>query len=464
MVLLCLIVWSISNFFPLLPLRSPQQLPQSIANWPQQQLLETVAQANPELHQTIGILPRTDQVNADYLTYLSHSLNLPITAESVGNDAQQIWQDRRALPWYVLQTGAQGSVTAAQIKLAQVIRQDPALQLEQRWHLPDGSQLELWRRQQPAIEITPIVDTEWLEPLPLRLEKIIVPAQAQPGTPIPIVYEWAGRPQELQTALVEVTWRRVNADPGSLPVEQWWHDHGIGFGQLRSHDFPTALMQVTEHTAMLAPAGASGQYRLEVAYLDPVTGMHYPLAVPDVRLELVRQVDAPLAAAVPELDLITQLRLLARTLAQQGDIDAWRQIVGRLDRYDPAHRTLRQWQDLTVARRSAESPNIQAFYDLALVQFLQGEMRSAIAGLQQWIQLQPENPQPQLYLAIAEATIGNGTAAQVAVERVQQLQPDFVSPEPLQTLIAAVQGNPVARWRLYCLRLDLMSQAYRRMS
>jgi 4-amino-4-deoxy-L-arabinose transferase-like glycosyltransferase len=458
LVLLGLIVWSIANLVPILPLRSPQQLPQAAENWHQAALLTTVTQASPGLHQTIGILPQTDPVNAAYLTYLSHMLHLPIAASRLGTEAQQIWQDRRSLSWYVLKTGNQGPVSAAQSALDRAIRQDPALKLTQRWHLPDGSELQLWQRQSPMVQIIPIVGAQWSEDLPLKLEKVTVAAQALSGQPISIEYTWVGRPADLQRGLVQVTWHRVVGSQPPSAVEQWWHDHAIGLGQLRpTTDEPTALMQVTEHTAMLAPAGAVGRYRLEVRYLNAITGEEYPLVPPDVSIELVRSMLPPLSpAAVPELDLITQLRSLARTLAQQGNMAAWRQVVGRLDRYDPEHQTLKQWHNLSLARLAALPQNVELLYDLALAQFLQGDMEGAQTVLQQLVQRLPHNPQMPLYEAIVAAAMGDAAAAQVAVDVVQQRQPDFVVPPPLQTLMAAVRGNLVARWRLYRLQLDLI--------
>ncbi|MBE9031189.1 glycosyltransferase family 39 protein [filamentous cyanobacterium LEGE 11480] len=462
--LLLMIVWSVSNLFPIVPLRTPHQLAQPAQDWHQAALLKTVAQESPGVQQTIGVLPQTDQVNADYLTYLARSFKLPVRATTVGLDAKQIWQDRRSLPWYVLATGKSAAKSPSQVQFAQAIRNDRALQLTQTWNLPNGDDLQLFQRRQAVVQVTPIVGAQWSEDLPIHLEKVIVPPQAQSGKPIPVAYTWAGQPQELQAGLVELTWRRVNDGQQPQAVKQWWHDHAIGLGKVQPLASQAELMQVTERLAMIAPAGTAGRYQLEAQYLDPLKNARYPLKMPDASIEIVRQVKSVKSALVPELDLITQMRSLSRLLVQSSNFARWQQQIGRLDRYDPTHTSLVQWQLLTRDRLDQQPDNPGLYYDLALAQFLDGNMRGAIEALERGVKMTPKNFQPQLYLAIAHAGSGDARSAKLALQQAQQLRPDFVVPSLLKTLLAALQGNPIAQWRLYRLRLDLMSPSPLRMN
>jgi hypothetical protein len=455
-----MLVWSLANLFPIVPLQSSLQFAQPRQNWHQTALLQTVMQANPGLHQTIGVLPQTPQLNADYLTYLSRSLKLPIVATAIGLDESAGADDRQTLPWYLLKTGDQG--TAPATALAEALRNDPALQLAQTWPLPDGDQLQLWQRRQPTVQLTSIVGAQWSEDRPIKLEKVKLPAQATPGQPIPVAYTWAGRPPDLQAGLVEITWRRVSPPNLTQAAPQWFHDHAIGFGQLRAIASPVELVQVVEQTAMIAPAGAVGRYRLEAIYLNPAKGERYPLVPPDVGIEIVApgKLAPPRPMVVPALDLITQGHSLAQALMQSADVASLAKLA-QFNRADPRHQTLAQWRSLTRDRLEMAPDQTALYPDLALAQFLQGDMPGTIATLTRLIELQPQNPQLPLYLAIAEATAGNPTAARSALAL---LPPNTVAPEPLLTLIAALKGNPIAQWQLYRLRLDLMPPTYRRMN
>jgi 4-amino-4-deoxy-L-arabinose transferase-like glycosyltransferase len=450
-----MLVWSLANLFPIVPLRSSPQFAQPRQNWYQTALLQTVMQANPGLHQTIGVLAQTPQLNADYLTYLSRSLKLPIVATSIGLEELSGAPDRQMLPWYLLKTGDQGTVTA--------LTQNPALQLAQTWPLPDGNQLQLWQRRQPTVQLTAIVGAQWSEDLPIKLEKVKLPAQATAGQPIPVAYTWAGRPPDLQAGLVEITWRRVSVpNPAKAPT-QWFHDHAIGFGQLQAIESPAELVQVLEQTAMMVPAGAAGRYLLEATYLNPAKGERYPLVPPDVGIEIVapgKLAPPTKPIVVPALDLITQGHRLAQALMQSADVALLAQLAP-FDRADPRHQMLAQWRSLARDRLEMAPDQIALYPDLALAQFLQGDMSGTIATLNRLLELQPRNPQLPLYLAIAEATAGNPAAARSALDR---LPANTAVPAPLLTLIAALKGNPIAQWQLYRLRLDLMPPTYRRMN
>jgi hypothetical protein len=466
LVLGLMLVWSIANLLPIVPLRVPQLLPQPNHNWHQAELLQTIRQASPGLQQTIGVLPQTAQINADYLTYLSRTLQLPIVATTVG----MAQSDQQEFPWYVLKTGDQG-VAAAPPAVTPTIRRDPALQLTQTWSLPDGNELQLWQRRPALVQLTPIVGAQWSDDRPIKLEKVQLPTQAVPGQPIPVTYTWAGQPQELQAGLVEITWRRDRQSSPKVPQQvppkvpqqvpqQWFQDHAIGLGQLHPIDRPTELAQVTEHTATIAPAGATGRYVLEAIYLNPAKGERYPLITPDTSIELVAQRPATKAAntTTPAIDPFTQRHLLAQNLMQSPDFTALQTQLTRLDRADPTHQSLKQWRQLIADRLEAEPFQTSLYPDLALAQFLQGDMPAAITTLTRLIEQQPRHPHLPLYLAIAAAAAGDPAAAQAALAQRPLI------PAPLERLILALKGNPIAQWQLYRLRLDLMGPTYRRMN
>jgi 4-amino-4-deoxy-L-arabinose transferase-like glycosyltransferase len=449
-----MIVWSVSDLFPILPLRQSQQFPQAQQNWHHAALLKTIAQSGEGIQPTIGIAANTPEWNAATLSHLSHQLNLPSTIQSMRTDEPA----SAAVDWYILQSGLSSDPPESRAIAQQqetIFQTDPALQLAQTWNLPDNRQIQLYRRRSPMVELAPIVGAQWSEELPIKLERVTMPAQAAPGQILPITYQWAGRPADLQVGLVEVTWRSAqsSSSPEASPLDPpatlqpWWHDHPIGLGQLQSNASQAELLQVTERLATRVPADAKGHYSLEITYLNPTTGDRYPLLPPEVSIEITPS-PAPKPGDASAIDLISQGHALAQRLRQTPDLAQFQLFLGAVDRRDPQHFSLRTWQILTQDRllQSPENPVLLA--DWALVQVLQGRMVGGLDALQRLSKVQPNNPNRALYQAIVAAANGQGNPA--ATDLKSTTMP---IPEPVKTFVAAIQGNPIARW--HCWRWQL---------
>lgn len=451
-----MVIWSVANLFPLIPLRPSQQFPRPPQNWHQSALLKAIQRSQAGVQPTIGITANTPEWNAATLTYLSRTLGLSGNIQPLRIDEPTT----AAFDWYILPSEWQGLAPEMRAIAQQQqvsFQQDSTVQLAQTWNLPDHSQIQLYRRRLPTVELAPIVGAQWSEELPIQLERVTLPAQAAPGQVLPITYQWAGRPADLQMGLVEVTWRSAQSNaaaaleafPLDPPVmlQPWWQDHPIGLGQLPTMPFQAELIQVTERLATRVPADAKGRYSLEITYLNSTTGDRYPLLPPEISIEITANASTK-PGDESAIDLISQGHALAQRLRQTPDLAQLQLFLGQLDRRDPQQRSLQSWQMLIRDRllQSPENPVLLA--DWAMAQTLQGNMLGALDALQRLRKAQPNNPNLALYQAIVSAGNGQGNAAQTYLKSTT-----IPIPEPVKTFVAAVQGHPIARW--HCWRWQL---------
>jgi hypothetical protein len=358
--------------------------------------------------------------------------------------------------------------------------------LQKTWTLPDSSILKLYHRRVPQVEVKQeqftIHNSQFTiqndasrthhvprtTSLPPTLQQVIVPPTAPPGKPIPVTYEWLGTWEQLQSGIVLLTWKNQDS---SKKGDRWIHDRAIGMGNLihippvragfergsiaLTEDIslnpplrlPT-LYSVTENLAMMPPPNASaGIYTLEATYLNRNTGETYSIAVPSVTLKI-----DPTATATPapELDLITQERLLAATLPQ--GIKALERVfaeVGRIHQYDPTQNYLGQAQLALEYRLKQEPQNLDWAYALSLTQILQQKVAGAIAALERVTQLDSQNPYAYAYLAFVHLYNWNGAAAQTALKLALAIDPNIPELHVLHGIAALMQGNFIQAWQDY---------------
>lgn len=431
----------------LFPIGSLQLAPQSLARhaivpaqgWPHQEVIATIRQADPFLTATVGVLPSTPEINQHNLTYYGLAQDFQVYGRQVGTLPKAVHQDVRSLTWFLTKQGEQGSIRRkkAQAALTQQIVTSPDLTLHNTWNLPDHSQLQLYRRQQPFVEVraqdNPAEGS-------IALTQVQVPTQVLPGQPVPITYEWLGQWDTLQSGLVLLTWQQVNGSG------RWLHDHAIGTGMLhRPRELSSQSAQVIERLAMLPPATTpAGTYRLEATYLDRRSGQVMALQMPDITLQITPTAKA---VAAPELDLVTQLRELATQLPQgRQALDFVFNEVGRISQYDPVQDYQAQLATAMAYRLHQEPNNLAYAYAYGLATALQRQVDTTIATFERIAQLDSQNPYAHAYLAFVNLYDFRARAAQPAIDRAKALAPDLPELRVLDGIAALMQGNLVKAW------------------
>ena len=481
--------------------------------YPYSQIAAEVIQAEPYLRSTIGVLPSTVEVNQHNINYYGNLANFQVYGRQVGTRLRHVQQDGRSLPWFITKTGAQGSIRKqdAHDAIVQLVEQGKDFQLHKTWSLPDGSKLKLFRRRISLVEVgleaaktrgrgtgesNAVVRRQnsklktqnskpSTSPSPLQLDQVIVPDKAPPGKPLPVTYRWSGLWPELQSGLVLLTWHRQ--DKTTQGATRWFHDHGIGMGSLYSDlsnaklpapqvskqpgttkqevsaslhpralaasSSPSARYQVVERMAMQPPKNlVAGTYTLTATYLNRKTGETAAIAVPPVSVR-IDPTAPPLPA--PELDWVTQLRLLAAALPQgiKGLNLAFDEI-GRINQYDPMQDYVNQTRQAMEYRLQQEPKNRNFAYALALANVLKRRVGPAIAAMQKVAQLDSQNPSAYAYLAFVNLYDFRPGAAQAALNTALKLNPNLPELQALSGVASLMRGNLAQAWQF--------AQAYRR--
>ncbi|NJP12309.1 MAG: phospholipid carrier-dependent glycosyltransferase [Leptolyngbyaceae cyanobacterium RU_5_1] len=441
------------------------------AEFPHAQVVAEVVKTAPYLRSTIGVLPSTAAVNQHNINYYGLLQNFQVFGRQVGTRKSHLEQDQRSLPWFLTKTGDQGSIRAQNVQTAivQSVEQGTDFQLHKTWSLPDRSTLKLYRRSVPLIEVqeiggqesgvrsqesentnlqSPISNLQSPPSSPLQLDEITVPTRTPPGKPIPVTYRWSGTWESLQSGLVILTWQK-QGEPAAKGTNRWFHDHGIGMGELYlavpGQATKPSRFRVIERMAMLAPADAvPGTYALKATYLDRRTGTATTIATPPITLQIDPEA---IAIPAPELDLVTQFRIMANTMPQ--GIKALDQIfdrVARINQYDPIQDYVPQAQRAMEYRLQQEPRSRQFAYGLALATVLRRQVDPAIAAMQRVTQLDLKNPSAYAYLAFVNLYDFRPQAAQLALDNALKLNPSLPEVHALSGIAALMQGNLVRAW------------------
>lgn len=417
-----------------------QHFPYMKQELPLRQVIAQIVAEEPYLRSTLGVLPSTPEVNQHNLNYYGRLADFQVYGRQVGVKKKFVKQDGRSLRWFLTKTGEQGSVPKAQALMVKTVEQGGEFQLHQTWSYP-GNTLKLYHQSTPSIEVKSISQQPAAK---IALLKVTLPEKTPPGVPVPVTYEWSGSWTELQNGLVLLSWRHVENNKIF-----WIHDHGIGMGNLYAGaKTPQGTFQVTERLAMLPPADiAFGQYTLEVTYLDRISHRSYEISAPQVSLAITPQA-SPTPA--PELDLITQLRILAANLPQGPK--ALKQLfeeVARIHQYDPVQDYLEQARLSLKYRRQQVLQNRDWAYALALANVLQKRVSGAIAALEQVTQLDSENPYAWAYLAFVQLYNWQPQAAEKSLQHSLAKNPQSWEIHALHAVTLVAQGKIVPAWQIY---------------
>jgi 4-amino-4-deoxy-L-arabinose transferase-like glycosyltransferase len=448
-ILMCLNLFSIGGIVGIYITKtlSPnaQNYPYLDKEWPHAQIITEIIRTEPQLQATLGVLPRTAQINNHNLNYYGALQNFQVYGREAGTRKKFIAQDQRSLSWFITKTGNQGAPKEAQVLMVQSVENNPDFQVKKIWNLPDNSLLKLYQRIQPNIEVKPIPQTV----TQVKLEQVILPQQSPTGVAIPVSYKWSGSWEQLQSGIVLLTWQHNK--------QKWLHDHAIAFGKLHPGNLTSNQLQgsfqITEQTAMLTPADIeAGNYTLQATYLNRDTGDNYQISVPPVTLKIAP--NTPPTPA-PELDLVTQLRTLAISLPKgRSALEQVFDEIGRINQYDPVQDYAIAAQRALEYRLQQEPQNREFAYALAFSNILRRDVDGAIAALKQVVQLDAKNPYAHAYLAFVYLYQWRGRAAQEALEPALALNNKIPEINALSGVAALLQGNISKAWDLlYGLKL-----------
>ncbi len=441
------ILVTIGNLFPipgsdyLTQKLSPDVLfrPELIQPAPNDQVIAAALQQTPYQQVNLGVIPNTNSVNPNTLNYFGALQNFRAYGRELSGDQQKIQQDKQNFDWFVTKTGENGSAQPAQLASGETLPNDANFVRRQQWSLPDDSQLTLFQRRSPRVEVKANNATN---PLP-KLTEIELPPVAPPGQPVPITYHWTGDGESLSQGLLLLTWQNV-ADPNQV----WFHDHAIGLGELLLPPDPFLPgIEVTERTAMLPGADLPpGEYQLSAQWLDPKTQTAQALPIPPVTIRLdPSQPPSP----APPVDYVSQLFHLSQNLRQgPKGLDPIFAQVDRLNLYDPRHDYLKQ-ADQTLTYRLSQSPAnpLPLAYAQVLSRVLQENPQTAIAALQNLVKLDPENPYAHAYLAFVYLYDWQGRNGEQALQPALQLAPNSEEIQALKAIALLMQGKLIPAWQ-----------------
>ena len=469
--------------------------------WPHADIVAEMVRTQPYQIMNVGVLPSTPEINQHNLNYFGTQADFQVYARRMGKSQEHIDQDLRSLSWVVSVTRPQlnhhdRKSRRRQLAISQDLRRSPNFKRQRSWDLPDGSRLDLFRRRQLPIEVTPL-ETE--EPIAsgIQLARTSLPERALAGQAIPVTYAWRGSWDALSHGSVLLTWHQQGK--GSEPLNaQWLHDHSIGLGTLRPQPIqanqsvraPVPFVEsehpfeVIERISMKPPDEIEpGTYSLKALYLNTATGETSSLAVPSMTItieslvlpteisdasrndasrndvsatelsddelaETDRSNRGTLGLEVPEVDWVSQLRNLSTALPQGIDsLDPVFDQIGRFSLYDPIQSYAVQAETTLTYRLQHNPDNLNYAYALTLAQVLQRDATGAIATLNDIAILDADNPYAHAYLAFVNLYALHPRAAQQAINQAITLMPDSQTFKSLRAVASLMRGDLWQTWR-----------------
>ncbi|MEM1426325.1 MAG: hypothetical protein AAGF75_07220, partial [Cyanobacteria bacterium P01_H01_bin.130] len=202
---------------------------------------------------------------------------------------------------------------------------------------------------------------------------------------------------------------------------------------------------VSDRTATLPPPNlAPGAYRVTGIYINDKTGETYSLDTPDITVTLDPSATQQPA---PELDRITQLRLLALQLRQGiPALDPVFAEIGRINQYDPHQAYTAQAAALARERLEQEPERLSHWYLLGLAEVLQRNGPAAIEAFEAIARLDAENPYAHAYLAFVNLYDFRAGAAEEAIEKALARSPDQPEFHLIRGVARLLKLNLLGTW------------------
>ena len=447
----------------------------SSVSWPNQAVIDEVIQTSPFLKANVGMAAHTAQFNAFTMDFYGSAADFHVFTRELAGNPDSVPEDIEALDWYLTQTGDQGlpeNFAEGPQKLLEAIVADDDLSLHQSWSLPDNTEVRLYHRDAPPIEVKKVAATSSNERLssadstgaessdtglshtkqpPVSLTVSQVPDTVVPDKLSAITYTVRGTGAALEPGLLLLTWVPDQAESS----QSWVSDHAIGLGYLNTTAFGPEQFQVTEHLSLRPPADARpGTYHLKAEYLNRQTQSVELLG------DRLAQVEVTAAAGTgadpssstdkpaPFQDLLTYFNTALAPNLATGDLDPIFYHVGRINQYDPQQDYLLQAEQAMTYRLTQTSDRIDWLYSLALSHVLQQKGPQATQALEALTAIAPDNPNHWAYLGFVHLYRWQPGRAEPALTQAEQLQPDLPNLKLLQTVNAAMGLNVPKALRL----------------
>jgi 4-amino-4-deoxy-L-arabinose transferase-like glycosyltransferase len=365
-----------------------------LKSFPHHQIIEAIVKEQPYLRSTIGVLASSRDLNAENLNLYGSLADFQVYARYFVNSTTDkpalIEKDLKSLNWYITKTGSNGYINP---KILPAIEQNPQVQLDRTWQMPDTSIVKLYRRQQLPIVVEPITT-----PIPkVRLEKVTISPASELA--VNTSYQLSGDRELLQHGLLLLTWQSQD--------RTWHHDRAIGLGNLYLQHSDLHSFRVTENSVMLPSATSPlTGYQLTATYLDRQTGTTYPLSVPKIEVRST-------VTNLFEPDPLSKLHQLSKLFAL-GKIDPVFSELNTLNQYDPTQDYLAQAQQALTYRIEHGESQLELKYTLALTQVLQRQIEPLLANLTSISQQDPQNPYAWMYLGFVRLYHWQPQAAETA--------------------------------------------------
>ena len=377
-----------------------------------QQLVKEIITNQPYLRSNIGSMVSSKEINFENLDFYGQANDFQVYAREFNNagdkaEQQLIDKDIKSFNWYALKTG---EIEKLSKKIRDIVERDPNLQLHKSWVTRDRSILKLYRRKELPILVEPI--TENIKDV--RLEKVIVSPTS--GDSIDTTYQLSGDRELLKNGILILTWNSKD--------RTWYHDRGIGLGELYLDRTNIPSFRITEHSAMLPPTKLPiAAYQLTATYLNRLTGQTFPLTVPKIEIRSTQ-------TQSNQLDLITQLYRLSPSFAR-GQTDPVFGEIAIINQYDPVQDYLVQAQKAIEFRLAQGNTDLNLRYTLALTQALKRQIEPLLANLTQIVAQDSQNPAALTYLGVVRLYNWQPQAAETVFKKAEALPSP---PQALQTL------------------------------
>lgn len=183
-----------------------QQHPYTGKSYPHKEVIREMINTSPYLRSTLGVLPSTPEINQHNFSYYGGLKNFQVFGRQVGVRENEVVADGRSLDWFVTKTGDQGSIPDAQPAMVDLVESGGDFNLHRSWQLPDNSDLKLYHRKLPLVEVKAIAAKSSSK---ISLQNITIPETSPPGAPIPVTYQWSGSWSELRSGLLLLTWEKM---------------------------------------------------------------------------------------------------------------------------------------------------------------------------------------------------------------------------------------------------------------
>jgi 4-amino-4-deoxy-L-arabinose transferase-like glycosyltransferase len=364
--------------------------------FPNQNIIKSIAQNQPYLRSTIGMLASSRDLNGENLNLYGGFADFQVYAryfiERTTKDPKLVEKDLKFVNWYITKTGELGDIDRS---ILPVVEQNPQIELYKTWKMPDSSDVKLYRRKDLSIAVEPIV--ERVEKV--RLEKVTI----SPASDLAVntTYQVSGDRNLLKDGILILTWRGKD--------RVWNHDRGIGLGELYLEHNQDRTFRITEHSVMLTPIKLPlNEYQLTATYLNRQTGATFPLVVPKIEIETKQDNRF-------EPNAIAKLSQLSQPFAR-GKLDDVFKELATLNQYDPTQDYLTQARKSIEYRISRGESQLDLKYTLALTQVLQRRIQPLLENLTKIAQSDSQNPYAWLYLGFVRLYNWQPQAAETAFQ------------------------------------------------